>query len=345
MQALLLTDYRKLELVEMERPRTGPNDVLVRVVACGICGSDVHGYDGTSGRRIPPIVMGHEAAGVVAEVGATVSHLRVGDRVTFDSTISCGRCTDCRCGQENLCPHRRVLGVSCAEYRQHGAFAEYVVVPQHIVYSIPAELPFEHAVFIEPVSVAQHAVSRLRLMPGERAVVVGSGMIGLLVVQALRVAGCSDVIAIDIDDSRLALAKELGATATINPQQTDPICMVKQLTGGEGPDVAAEVVGTAAALATAIHCVRRGGRISLVGNLAAEAPFPLQAVVTRELTLLGCCASSGEYPRAIELVSHGAIRVEPLISATAPLADGPRWFDRLYRREPGLLKIILQPSS
>jgi L-iditol 2-dehydrogenase len=189
-----------------------------------------------------------------------------------------------------------------------------------------------------------HAVNRLHLSPGSRAVVVGSGMIGLFVIQALRVAGCREVIAVDLDDLRLKLANELGASATINPKQTDAVAAVMELTGGEGADVAVEAVGNAAGLTTAIGCVRRGGSVGLIGNLALEVPFPLQAVVTRELTLVGSCASAGEYPRAIELVTSGAIRVAQLINAGVPLAEGPDCFDRLYAREPGLMKIILRPT-
>jgi len=263
----------------------------------------------------------------------------------MDSTITCGRCDACRNGQGNLCRARQILGVACAEFRRQGAFAEYVVVPQHIVYKLPGELPFEHAALVEPVSVALHAVGRLRLAGGERAAVVGSGMIGLLVIQALRLAGCGEVVAVDVDESRLRLADELGATATVSATAGDPVHAILDQTSGAGVDVAMEVVGSAAALATAIGSVRRGGQVGLVGNLAAEVPLPLQAVVTRELSLLGCCASAGEYPRAIESLASGAIRVSPLVSAVAPLAEGPRWFERLYAREPGLMKVVLCPES
>ena len=366
MQALLLSEYRKLELVSMDQPALGPTDVLVRVAACGICGSDVHGYDGSSGRRVPPIVMGHEAAGTVVEVGPAVDAARAGDRVTFDSTISCGRCDACRSGQVNLCTNRRILGVSCDEFRQHGAYAEFVAVPQHILYPLPPELPFEHAALIEPVSVALHAVDRVTggvgsllrrdALRGDEihqsqktpdpfcAVVVGSGMIGLLVIQALRVAGCGEVIAIDIDAGRLELARELGATHTIDSKTSDAISAVLKQTDGRGADVAVEVVGNAAAFDTAVRSVARGGRVGLVGNISPEVPLPLQIVVARELTLQGSCASAGEYPRAIELVASGKIRVAPLISALAPLAEGPHWFERLYAREPGLMKVVLQPT-
>jgi L-iditol 2-dehydrogenase len=345
MQALLLTEYRQLAIATVERPMVGSDDVLVSVRACGICGSDIHGYDGSTGRRIPPLVMGHESAGVVAEVGANVTAVRPGDHVALDSLLSCGDCELCRNGQTNMCAGRRILGVACDEFRQQGAFAEFIVVPQQAIYPVPNDLPFEHAALVEPVSVALHAVGRLRINLGDSAVVVGSGMIGLLVIQALKIAGCEDVIAIDLDDDRLRLAAELGATATFNGAKLDAVAAVLERTGGKGVDVALEVVGAAKPLATAIACTRRGGQIGLVGNLSAEVPLPLQVVVTRELTLTGTLASAGEYPRAIELIASGAICVEPLISAVAPLAEGPQWFERLYAREPGLLKVVLCPGA
>ena len=226
MQALLLTEYRKLELTSLDRPTVGPDDVLVSVRACGICGSDVHGYDGSTGRRIPPLVMGHESAGVVAEVGANVTHVRPGDHVALDSLLSCGVCELCRHGKTNMCAGRRILGVACNEFRQQGAFAEFVVVPQQAIYPVPNELPFEHAALVEPVSVALHAVGRLRIDLGDSAAVVGSGMIGLLVIQALNIAGCDEVIAIDLDEDRLRLAAELGATATVNTAKCDAVAAV-----------------------------------------------------------------------------------------------------------------------
>ena len=160
MRALLLSEYKKLSVVDMPTPEIGDDDVLVRVRACGICGSDIHGYDGSTGRRIPPLVMGHEAAGVIERVGRGVQGFAPGDRVSFDSTVSCGTCDFCRRGQINLCDNRTVLGVSCGDYRRHGAFAEYVAVPSRILYKLPDSLPFERAALIEAVSIAVHAVSR-----------------------------------------------------------------------------------------------------------------------------------------------------------------------------------------
>ena len=343
MRAMLLTEYKNLELTEMPTPEVGEHELLVRVKACGICGSDIHGYDGSSGRRIPPLVMGHEASGEVAQCGDQVTRFAAGDRVTFDSTVSCGQCDYCRRGQINLCDHRRVLGVSCGEYRQHGAFAEYVVVPEHICYRLPDNLPFEHAALIEAVSIAVHAVNRTPLVLGDTAVVVGSGMIGQLVIQTLRNSNCDKIIAVDLENDRLDMARQYGASDIVNANDTDALQRVLDLTNGRGVDVALEVVGATPTVQFAIDSLRKGGSLTLVGNLAPTVELPLQAVVTRELSLYGSCASNGEYPTCIDLMASGKIDVTPLISAVVSLDEGPDWFARLYAKESGLLKVVLQP--
>jgi L-iditol 2-dehydrogenase len=343
MNALLLKQYMQLEMVEMPVPEIGIEEVLVRVRACGICGSDVHGLDGRTGRRIPPLVMGHEAAGEVVATGAAVADLNVGDRVTFDSTVYCGTCFHCTRGEVNLCDRREVLGVSPGPYRRHGAFAEYVSVPRRIIYRLPDALGYEQAALIEATSVAVHAVNLTPIALGDAAVVVGAGMIGLLAVQAARAAGCSPVISLDPDETRLKLAAAMGASTTINPKTTDAPEAVRELTGGRGADVAIECVGATDPIHTAIASVRKGGAVTLVGNVTPQIELPLQSVVTRQIRLQGSCASNGEYPACIDLMARGVIRVDPLISAVAPLAEGPAWFDRLYRHEPGLMKVILRP--
>ena len=348
-----MTEYGKLAIAEMPMPEIQAEDVLVRVRACGVCGSDVHGYDGSSGRRIPPLVMGHEAAGVVERVGAGVKGFGRGDRVTFDSTVSCGRCEFCRRGELNLCDNRMVLGVSCGDYRRHGAFAEYVSIPSRIVYRLPDALPFEHAAVIEALAVAVHAVGRSRqgqtgVGPTSDAsltpvVVIGCGMIGLLVIQVLRAEGFRNVIAVDVDQSRRTLAARLGAGRTIDGNDPDVPAAVRATTGGTGADLAFEVVGRAETVLAATRSVRKGGTVTLIGNLAPRVEMPLQEIVTRELSLLGSCASSGEYPACIDLLARGEVDVAPLISVTAPLEDGPLWFERLHTGGGDLMKVILQP--
>jgi L-iditol 2-dehydrogenase len=342
MKALLLTQYMQLEMAELPETKPEAGEVLIRVAACGICGSDVHGYDGSSGRRVPPIVMGHEAAGTVAALGDGVTDFAAGDRVTFDSTVYCGTCAPCRRGEINLCDNRQVLGVSCAEYRRAGAFAEYVAVPSRIVYRLPDGLSFAEAAMLEAAAVAVHAVSLAQSFPESTALVVGVGMIGLLAAQALRAAGCSRVFVADVDGSRLKLAQDLGATAVLSAE-TDIAKQVLQLTGGAGADVVVEAVGRTETVTASVESVCRGGTVVLVGNISREVSIPLQKVVTRQIRLQGSCASAGEYPRAMELLASGAIQVKPLITAIAPLADGPQWFARLHAREPNLMKVVLVP--
>ena len=182
MKALVLRAHKQFAYEDVPAPEAGPGEVVVAVKACGICGSDVHGMDGSTGRRRPPLVMGHEAAGVIASVGNGVTGWTAGDRVTFDSTIYCGHCEFCRRGLINLCDNRRVLGVSCEDYRQNGAFAEFVAVPQHILYRLPDGLAFEHAALVEPFAIALHAIRRAPPTLNDAVVVVGAGMIGLALV-------------------------------------------------------------------------------------------------------------------------------------------------------------------
>jgi L-iditol 2-dehydrogenase len=344
MKALLLTAPSRLEFTDFPNPAPADDEVLLRIRACGICGSDIHGWDGSTGRRRPPLIMGHEAAGEIVAVGPKVDRWRKGDRVTFDSTISCGQCHFCRDGHVNLCENRRVVGVAPVEYRQHGAFAEHLAVPARILYALPDKLSFPQAAMIEPVSIAVHAVQRVKIAPTDTAVVVGAGMIGLFVIQALRWAGAKQIVAVDLAENRLTLARELGATHTLKSDACDVPAEVAKLTSGRGADVAFEVVGVSPTLNLALATLRRGGSAVLVGNLAPKTDFPLQAVVTKELTLFGSCSSAGEYPLCLDLIAQGHIRVEPMISAVAPLADGVAWFEKLSAKDGAkYMKVILTP--
>jgi L-iditol 2-dehydrogenase len=345
MKALMLPEYGRLEVVDIPDPVPAEDEVLVRVKACGICGSDVHGYDGSSGRRIPPIVMGHEAAGTVAKAGSNASGIQQGDRVTFDSTIYCGSCAYCRRGEVNLCNWRQVLGVSTPEYRRAGAFAEYVVVPRRIVHHLPDNIPFAEAAMVEPLAVAVHAVSLSEIKANSTALVVGAGMIGLLVLQVLRAKNCSRIYVTDLDDTRLRLADTLGATATINASKVDTVAEIEQLTSGTGVDVALEAVGSSATIKSAIASVRKGGTVTLIGNILPSVDMPLQVIVSRQIRLQGSAASSGEYPECVDMLASGVLQVKPLITAVSPLEEGPRWFERLHAREPNVMKVILTPDQ
>ena len=303
----------------------------------------MHGVDGSTGRRVPPLIMGHEAAGDIVAVGQAVRGWQPGDRVTFGCVVHCGDCFYCRRGEPELCDRRRWLGVSIPGQRMHGAFAEFVAVPQQILYRIPAELPYERAALLEPLTIAAHAVARTPPNLYDSALVVGAGMIGLVVVQLLRLAGCGQIIAVDVNPERLALARRLGATATLRSDEGDAAAQVKELTGGRGVDVAFEAVGIEPTIALAIRALRKGGSLTLIGNLAPTVCVPLQAIVIQELTLRGTTNAAYEWDACIGMLASGAVDVAPLISVVAPLSEGAYWFERLRSSDSALFKVLLRP--
>lgn len=344
MKALIMTEYKKLEYKDVPKPEIkNPNEVLVRIKAAAICGSDVHGMDGSTGRRQPPIIMGHEASGIIEEIGSAVHSFNVGDRVTFDSTIWCGVCPFCREGKVNLCDSRRVLGVSCDEYKQDGIFAEYAIIQDHVLYRLPENLDFEQASLTEPASVAAHAISLAPPRLGERVALVGAGLIGLLTLKLLKLSGCALLIVLETDQGRREKALACGADYALDP--TDPALLEKvaTLTDGAMMDKVFEAVGATAPIKTAIDLVKKGGTVVLVGNTSPTIDLPLQQVVSRQIRLQGSCAISGEYPAVISMMGSGKLQVTDLISKTAPLSEGQLWFDKLYNREDNLLKVILIP--
>lgn len=331
MRALQLVEYGHFEVVELPAPEIAADEVLIKVRACGICGSDVHGMDGSTGRRIPPIVMGHEASGDIVSVGSRTAGWKPGDRVTFDSTIFCGACPYCLSGRVNLCDNRQVLGVSCGDYRRQGAFAEFVAVPKRVLCRLPERLSYEWAAMVEPVAVSVHGVMRAGVQSNDRVVVIGAGMIGLLVVQVLKARGVAGITAIDIDPAKRRLATELGADRTA------------ESSAGMDLDVAIDAVGITETVDMALRSVRKGGRVSLIGNFSPTVEWPLQVAVTRELSVFGSCASQGDYEESLELIASGSVEVETMISARIGLEDAAGYFDRLHARESGLMKVMVCP--
>ena len=343
MKALVYTKPYCFEYSDFPGPVVGADDVLIRVKACGICGSDVQGSTGKTGRRIPPLIMGHEAAGIVEETGGNVKAFEKGDRVCFDSTVYCNSCEQCLAGFYNRCENRQVLGVSTPEFKRHGAFAEYVAVPGWIVSKIPEHLSFTHAALLEPVSIGVHAANRALLSTDDTVVVIGAGTIGLFILQTTRLKGAGKVFVSDINEFRLEVAKKLGADEVINPEKSDLKETVLKKTENKGVNITFEAVGYASTFQDAISVTKMGGHLVAVGNLEKMAEFDLQQFIASELTFTGSYASSGEFRDCIELVASGKIKVEPLISDVLPLEDGPRAFDRLLKAEENLLKIVLEP--
>ncbi len=345
MKALVLEEYNKLVYREWPDPEVADDEVLIQVKAVGICGSDVHGMDGSSGRRKPPIIMGHEASGIIVSMGNNVLGWKAGERVTFDSTIYPLDDWFARKGLYNLSDNRMVLGVSPGEYRRHGAFAELVNVPQHILYRIPEKVSFTQAAMVEPIGVAAHGIELTPVSWNDTALVVGAGMIGLCVIQVLRSKGCGKIIALDLEDRKLEMATKLGANIALNPTRDNILEEVLAHSEGRGADIAFEAVGISDTVNTAIECARKGASVTLVGNISPAVELPLQSVVTRELRLQGSCGIAGEFPAVLDMIARKEINTEAFLSAEAPLSEGADWFKRLYNKEQGLIKVVLKPGE
>jgi len=343
MKALVLESYNHLVYKDFPDPEIKPDEVLVHVKACGICGSDVHGLDGSTGRRIPPLIMGHEASGVISKTGSDVRGWNPGDRVTFDSTVY--RLDDwfTRRGLYNLSDNREVLGVSPGTYRRHGAFAEYVAIPSHILYRIPDSVSFEQAAMVEAVAVALHSINISVIRPGNTCLVVGAGMIGISIIKLLRLAGASTVIAVDINEQRLVKAQKAGADYGFLAGDVNLPGEIRELTESRGADISFEAAGRNDSVKMAIENVRKGGKIVLVGNISPYIDFPLQKVVTGELKVFGSCAICGEYETVLDYMKSGKVSVDDQISAVVPLSEGAQWFTRLSGNKGDIDKVILKP--
>ncbi len=345
MKALVLEEYNKFVFKDIPVPKISKSDdVLIKVKAASVCGSDVHGMSGATGRRLPPITMGHEASGQIVEIGGGVKKFSIGDRVVFNSTLFCGHCDYCQHGMVNLCDERKVFGVSCEEYKIDGAYAEYIVVPERIIYSIPDNVSYEQAALIEPFSVGFHAVRVAQLGLADVVLVYGAGTIGSFIIQSLRIKGAGKIIAVDIDEDKLVLAKEMGADYVINSKEKDVISEIKKI-APNGLDIVFDVVGKASVARQGLDLLKKGGTIVMVGLMDKEISFPVQRITSWQLRIQGTYISSDEYPACIELISTGRVNLNPFIKHFVPLSEAPAWFDRLQKAEKGLHKVIFNPEK
>ena len=332
---------RPLIVTEVPTPTIRPHELLVRVAACGICHTDLHYIDhNVPTFKAPPLILGHETSGIVAEVGAEAEGFRPGDRVLLPAVLTCGRCSLCRRGRENICERMVMFGNHI-----DGAYAEFVAAPAKDVFTVPSEIPLEEAAIIaDAMSTPFHAVTvRGQVRPGDWVVVYGCGGVGLNVVQIAASLG-AQVIAVDLVDDKLALAMELGARYTLNPQAIEQVPKaVKKLTDG-GVDIAFEAVGTPATIGLALDSVRRGGRVVLVGYSQAPAEFNAAKTMFFELEIMGSLGCRPvDYPRLITLVQTGKLRTAPLISHRLPLDAINDGLDLLRERKS--IRAIVLPAA
>lgn len=289
--------------------------------------------------------MGHEASGVIEALGEGTAGWSIGDRVTFDSTQYCGSCWFCTHGLHNLCEHRRVLGVSCSDYRCDGAMADYAVVKAHTLYTLPDNVGFDQACLIEPLSVGMHAVRLSGVQKGDTAAVIGAGTIGLMTLLALRSRDCKKIYAAAHHVERRKLAEKLGATAAVESEPVLLKAALAQATEGRGADVVFDSVGSQLSFHTALAAVRNGGKIVVIGNHSVSIDFPLQECVVRQICVQFSYSSEGEYPDCLAAIASGQIDLSDFTAAQIPLSKGAEAFRRLEAREADVLKIILKPED
>jgi len=317
--AVFIEQNQPLEIQDIPIPEPGPNEVLVKVAACGVCHTDLHYIDhGTPTFKPPPIVLGHEASGIVAGWGTEVTEWSEGDRVLLPSIFTCGTCAACRIGRDNVCHNLIMLG-----NHVDGAYAEYVLAPSQSAFALPEEIPLEEgAIIADATTTPYHAVVvRGQVSPGDQVVVFGCGGIGANVVQVAAVLGAR-VVAVDISEEKLEWARKLGAAETIDPSGEERIeKLVRKLTGG-GADVAFECVGTPATQEQAFASTRNGGRLVMVGYSPKPMKLNSGRVMFREMEVVGSLGCrSADYPRVIEMVRRGKLRVADLVTARYALED------------------------
>lgn len=338
MRALLYEGPWEMPLRDLPTPEPASNEVLVGVRASGVCGSDVHGFTGATGRRTPGIVMGHEFSGSILAVGEQVTDHAVGERVIVQPLHLCGECAMCRAGRANLCRQRTLIGMDV-----HGAYAEAVRVPADQLYPMPDDLSYEHGALTEPLSIALHAVNITPINLMETVAIVGTGPIGLLTLLAARLKGAGTIIVTDRSPHRLELARRLGADLVINVAEDDPLEIVQNATDGAGVHVAFEAVGIAATVQQALSLTRVGGNITWIGNSQRDITINMQQIVTREITIRGTYGFNQEFAQAIEVLRSKRIDVAPLIEQVAPLEHGPQVIHDLAKGTLDAVKVILTP--
>jgi L-iditol 2-dehydrogenase len=337
MRAAVLREPGDVVIEERPIPRAGPGEVVVRVRAVGVCGSDTHYYEhGRIGRFVvdAPLVLGHEAAGEVTDLGPGVTRLVVGERVSIEPGVPDLTCGQCLAGRYNLCPNMRFFGTPPVD----GAFAEYVVVHEAFAHPVPYSVGDDAAALLEPLSVGIWACMKARVTAGSRVLITGAGPIGLVSVQAALAFGATEVVVSDVNPVRLALAKELGATMVIDAREASVTDLHRS------PEVLLECSGHPPAIGEAIRALDRAGRAVLVGMGGDEILLPLSVIQERELELTGTFRYAGTWPRAIALIASGRINLDRLVTGTYRL-DQVEEALTAGRRDQQSVKVVVHPQT
>jgi L-iditol 2-dehydrogenase len=338
MKALVYHGPEILKWEEIANVSPKEGEVLIQVKAVGICGSDVHGYMGITGRRIAPMVMGHEFSGIVAAVGAGVTTVKPGDRVAPYPVVYCGECEFCRQGNVHICLNKTAFGVlEC-----NGAMAEYICVPDKLIFKLADEVSYAVGSMMEPMAVSYRGVNNAGDLSGKNVLIVGAGTIGLLALAIVKMRNPAKVFVSDLSDNRLAVASQMGADFAINPNSHDLQALVKEETGGLGVDVAFEAVGATPTVQQAMSALKVGGTAVWIGNSAKMINVNMQEIVTRELKVVGTFLYTlKEFGAVVDLLNSGKINVEPMISMETPMENGPALFAKLAKDPGPMIKVVL----
>ncbi|NTZ19372.1 NAD(P)-dependent alcohol dehydrogenase [Paenibacillus sp. JMULE4] len=343
MKAAVLVKPGKIEIQEWDIPIPSKDEALVRIKAVGLCGSDVHYYEhGKIGPYVvgKPMILGHEAAGEIVSLGSDVRHLTVGQRVTIEPGVTCGRCHHCKSGHYNLCPKVEFLATPPYD----GAFCEYIAIRADFLYPVPDHMSYERAALIEPFSVGLHAVRRGRLKPGETVVIMGMGPIGILALAAAKAAGAKRIIGVDLEPFRLERALQMGATDVVHLRKEDATEAINRITHEQKADLAIETAGNGKAAQAALRSVRRGGRVVLVGlPQESETPLSIPYIVDNEIDIYGVFRYCNTYPTGVALLADDDIDLGPVITDYMTLEQTAAAFEKAIKEKNSTLKIIICP--
>jgi len=327
---------KDIKIEDAPIPKVKNKEVLVKVKAVSICGSDLHAYMGVSKRRFPPLVMGHEFSGEVAEIGSNVSGIKEGERVVIEPVLSCGECKACLHGRNNICENIRLIGL-----HRSGAFAEYVSVPADKCHKLPEKVSFDEASLVEPLAVAVHACNRTSFEKQDKICIIGSGTIGLMTLQVIKLRGAGCIFVTDTLDYKLELAKSLGADKIINAKNQDSL---KEVLAEGGADAVFEAVGRQKTVQQALSMTKKGGKVTVIGMLEAKMELDMLDVAVKEIEIKGSYGyTSNDFRQALKLISTGEVKVKPLITHTLPLSDITKGFEILSKEAEKVIKVILKP--
>jgi len=330
---------KNIKIEERPVPEIFPDHALIKVKAVGLCGSELHAFTGASQRRVPPLIMGHEFSGEIAEVGSLVKALKVGDKVAVEPIIGCGKCKQCLSGMTNICIDRKLIGMHMS-----GALAEYIVVPASKCHPIPEGLSLEEATLGEPLGNAVRAVNQTNILPSDDVLILGSGVIGLLAIQVCRLHTGGKIIATDVVDEKLELAKKFGADYVINSKKENVVERVMEITNGDGVDNSIEIVGHEEVISQAIASTKRGGTVTTVGLWQQMMNLDIMDLVSKEIRLQGHYGyTSAEYVASLKLMGAKKINVQPMISKKFPLEKVVDAFEAMATQQT-LKSIVLITS-